>query len=117
MSKELGSTLGDVGVTDEYCVDSSEDIAQIEFLNLCEDDIYKLHFGELSVSYKFYNSHARARGFSVRKSKTRKNSRDEFVYQDFVCFCEGFRDAKYYNLENRIREPKVETRCGCTARI
>ena len=114
MAEDAGSEVGNL---DDYCVDTFEDIARIDMLMLSEDDIYRFHFADLSLAYEFYNWYARMKGFSARKSKTRKNNLDEVVQQTFVCFREGFRHEKYYQRENRIREPKPETRCGCNARI
>ena len=100
---------------DGYCVDSFEDIARIEFWNLGVDQIYRFHFGNLETEFEFYNTYAKVRGFSARKSKTRKNSKGKVVKKIFVCFREGYRPEKYFSRQNRRREPRAVTRCGCNA--
>ena len=102
----------------DFCIDSMEDISKIDFLKLCEDEVNNFDFDDLGLVYEFYNSYAKTRGFSARKSKTRRRETDgEVVQQTFVCFHEGFREAKFFHREHRRRELRAETRCGCSARI
>ncbi|RYR26752.1 hypothetical protein Ahy_B02g061060 isoform K [Arachis hypogaea] len=91
---------------------NSEDLGEQEFQAMFDGNDFS---HEIAVD--FYNHYAKSVGFGARKSKTWKNSKGEYVKQLFVCSREGFRPEKYYNMENRKREPKSETRCGCLARF
>ncbi|RYR46852.1 hypothetical protein Ahy_A07g032699 [Arachis hypogaea] len=61
--------------------------------------------------------YSKSKGFSARKSKTFKNSTGEIYKQKFVCHRQGFRMKKYYTMEKRKKEPRLETRTGCEARM
>ncbi|RYR10175.1 hypothetical protein Ahy_B05g078650 [Arachis hypogaea] len=100
-----------------YRIDDIENIAMVDFLNIGAHEMEYFHFSNLQIAFDFYNHYAKFVSFGARKSKTWKNSKGEYVKQLFVCSCEGFRPEKYYNMENRKREPKSETRCGCLARF
>ena len=95
---------------DEYCVESFEDISRIDFLSLSKDDVYRFHFADVSLAYDFYNRYARMWGFGARKSKSLNNKKGERSQQVSVYFREGFRDKKFYEMENRVREPKPTDR-------
>ena len=105
-----------IGYDDGYQVDSMEDIGRIELWNVGDDEVDRFHFGDLEITFEFYNTFAKVRGFSARKSKTRKNN-GEVVKLNFVCFREGYRLQKFYSMKNKKREPRAETRCGCNASI
>ena len=113
MEEDVGGAA--VGLDQGYSIDLAKDIGLIDFLNLRFDEVDRFHFGDLAIAYEFYNNYAKIRGFSERKSKTRKNNDGEVIKQKFVCFREGFRPDKFCNLENRKKELRVETRCGCFA--
>ncbi|QHO58979.1 Putative protein-RELATED SEQUENCE [Arachis hypogaea] len=68
------------------------------------------------VAFDFYNAFAKSKGFSGRKSKTRKHN-GIINRQNFVCCREGFRRKKADNMHTRKQEPRAETRCGCKAKV
>ncbi|KAL4288012.1 protein FAR1-RELATED SEQUENCE 5-like [Arachis ipaensis] len=91
---------------------NSEDLGKQEFQAMFDGNDFSHQ-----IAFDFYNHYAKSVGFGARKSKTWKNSKGEYVKQLFVCSREGFRPEKYYNIKNRKRKPKSETRCGCLARF
>ncbi|RYQ97518.1 hypothetical protein Ahy_B08g093585 [Arachis hypogaea] len=101
---------------DQYRINSWEDIGKIDFSSLSMKNICQLHFADLGLAFEFYNSYAKKRGFSVRKSRSRivDGKVREKVY---VCSCEGYRLEKWNHMKNRVREPKPETRCGCMSKL
>ena len=114
MREDSGMAFGD---DDPYRVDFLADIGMIEFLNVSGVEVDRFHFGDLEVAFEFYNQFAKLRGFSARKSKTQKNNNLEVVKQIFVCSHQGFRPEELYSMENRKKEPRAETRCGCNTRF
>ncbi|RYR33550.1 hypothetical protein Ahy_A10g048160 [Arachis hypogaea] len=92
-----------------YRIEDIENIAMVDFLNICAHEMEYFHFPNLQIAFDFYNHYVKSVGFGARKR--------EYVKQLFVCSREGFRPEKYYNMKNRKREPKSETRCGCLARF
>ncbi|RYR01350.1 hypothetical protein Ahy_B06g080216 [Arachis hypogaea] len=101
---------------ESYKIDGWEDIGKTEFLNIVDVDIKRYHFSDLGVDFDFYNAFAKSRGFSGRKSKTRKHN-GIINRQNFVCCREGFRQKKADNMHTRKQEPRDETRCGCKAKV
>ncbi|TVU20398.1 hypothetical protein EJB05_36605, partial [Eragrostis curvula] len=68
--------------------------------------------------YQFYNYYAKGKGFGIRKDKVRKRpGTDEVVWRRYLCSCHGYRDDDYFDREDRIREPRKLTRCGCPASL
>ncbi|KAJ1378729.1 Zinc finger, PMZ-type [Sesbania bispinosa] len=67
------------------------------------------------VAFEFYNKYAQKRGFATRKWNTVVNKEGRVSQQTFVCFREGYRLKKHLKNENRKREARAITRCGCFA--
>ncbi|RYR58792.1 hypothetical protein Ahy_A05g024664 isoform A [Arachis hypogaea] len=80
-----------------------------------EDDDFNQQ--EELLAFDFYLKYSKSKDFSARKSKTFKNSIGEIYKQKFVCHRQGFREEKYYTMEKRKKEPRLETRTGCEARM
>ncbi|RYR51591.1 hypothetical protein Ahy_A06g026579 isoform D [Arachis hypogaea] len=80
-----------------------------------EDDDFNQQ--EELLAFDFYMKYSKSKGFSARKSKTFKNSSGEIYRQMFVCHRQGFRMEKYYTMEKRKKEPRLDTRTGCEARM
>ncbi|RYR29051.1 hypothetical protein Ahy_B01g053339 [Arachis hypogaea] len=93
-----------------YAVDSVQDITTLNFSKNFTDEISKYHFSTLQLAFDFYLKYSKSKGFSARKSKTFKNSVGEIYKQKFVCHRQGFREEKYYTMEKRKKEPRLETR-------
>ncbi|KAJ1426982.1 FAR1 DNA-binding domain [Sesbania bispinosa] len=72
-------------------------------------------FLNLEVAYCFYKNYARANGFPVRKGSKLRNSKGEITQQAFLCNKAGFREDRGLRDEDRQREEKPHTRCGCRA--
>ncbi|RYR13607.1 hypothetical protein Ahy_B04g070513 isoform A [Arachis hypogaea] len=94
-----------------------QDITTLNFSKNFADKIGKYHFSTLQLAFDFYLKYSKSKGFSARKSKTFKNSIGEIYKQKFVCHRQGFREEKYYTMEKRKKEPRLETRTGCEVRM
>ncbi|RYQ88235.1 hypothetical protein Ahy_B09g095548 isoform B [Arachis hypogaea] len=101
---------------DQYRIKSWEDIGKIDFSGLSMKNICQLHFVDLGLAFEFYNSYAKTRDFSVRKSRSRIVN-EKVREKAYVCSCEGYRLEKWNHMKNRVREPKPETRCGCMSKL
>jgi hypothetical protein len=67
-------------------------------------------------AYEFYNEYAKAKWFSIRKGKVRRSlDTDEMIWRKLLCSCEGYMDVQYFDRNDREREPRSLTRCGCCA--
>ncbi|XLT40250.1 hypothetical protein HN873_071542 [Arachis hypogaea] len=97
-------------------INSREDIGKIDFSGLSMENICQLHFADLGLAFEFYNSYAKTRGFSVRKSRSRIVD-GKVREKTYVCSCEWYRLEKWNHMKNRVREPKPETRCGCMSKL
>ncbi|RYR66181.1 hypothetical protein Ahy_A03g012147 [Arachis hypogaea] len=111
------SDMSDYIVEAAYAVDSVQDITSLKFSENFAEEIGKYHFSTLQLAFDFYMKYSKSKGFSARKSKTFKNSSCEIYRQMFVCHRQGFRMEKYYTMEKRKKEPRLETRTGCEARM
>ncbi|XP_057734403.1 protein FAR1-RELATED SEQUENCE 5-like [Arachis stenosperma] len=100
-----------------YAVDSVQDITTLKFSENFAEEIGKYHFSTLQLVFDFYLKYSKSKGFSARKSKTFKNSIGEIYKQKFVCHRQGFMEEKYYTMEKRKKEPRLETRTGYEARM
>lgn len=94
-----------------------QDIVSMELRLLGPVDLSICHFVSMDLAYMFYNWYGRMNGFSARKGKILRNSKGEVVQQTFLCHRQGFREKNGITTENRKREPKRETRCGCMAKF
>ncbi|XP_015932246.1 protein FAR1-RELATED SEQUENCE 5-like [Arachis duranensis] len=76
---------------------------------------------EAAGAYDYYNKYSRIKGFSIRRSKvgrrTKQGAEGEIIWQIFVCSREGERDGKHMQREDRKMDSRPITRCGCEARI
>ncbi|XP_025640608.1 protein FAR1-RELATED SEQUENCE 5-like [Arachis hypogaea] len=101
---------------DQYRINSWKDIGKIDFSSLSMENICQLHFVDLILAFKFYNSYAKTRGFSVRKSRSRIVD-GKVREKAYVCSREGYRLEKWNHMKNRVRELKPETKCGCMSKL
>ncbi|KAL4315573.1 protein FAR1-RELATED SEQUENCE 5-like [Arachis ipaensis] len=67
-------------------------------------------------AYAAYKQFARLRGFGVRKGDVARVD-GVLVQREFFCHREGTRHAKHYDRPDRVREEKLESRTGCTAKL
>jgi zinc finger SWIM domain-containing protein 3 len=82
------------------------------------DAIVRKMFGNEEEGFQFYNSYAKEKGFSVRRSYCEwDNGHNEMTLQKFVCSCEGFCEEKELKRENRKRKAWNITRVGCRAKL
>ncbi|KAL4381394.1 hypothetical protein AHAS_Ahas04G0129100 [Arachis hypogaea] len=65
----------------------------------------------------FYEQYSRAKGFAMRQGKKMKNRKGEIVRYTYLCNREGLRHRKWLQMQDRKREHKVVTRCGCQAEM
>ncbi|KAJ1404245.1 Zinc finger, SWIM-type [Sesbania bispinosa] len=106
---------GGDGSGDKYRIDGGEDIRKVDMIRLSEDEFKLYHFTSRLVAFQFYNKYAQKRGFAARGWNTVVNKEGGVSQQTFVCFREGYRLKKHLNKENRKREARPLTRCGCFA--
>lgn len=75
-----------------------------------------MRFGSENEGFRFYNMHAKEKGFSVRKNFARRDPVTAAVTnRQYTCSREGYRRDAYMTVSNRTREPRALTRCGCNA--
>ena len=81
--------------------------------------IMDMTFMTHDAAYDFYNSYARANGFSIRKNKVRYTKTEAHLmrYRKFVCSRQGKRDSKLLTEEGHNRRLRAETRCFCKAHL
>ncbi|RYQ91193.1 hypothetical protein Ahy_B09g097090 isoform B [Arachis hypogaea] len=108
----MSGIFTDTEMNEQYQED--DDINQQEEL-VCDQDM--MDEQNEFLAFDFYLKYLKSKGFSARKSKTFKNSIGEIYKQKFVCHRQGFREEKYYTMEKRKKEPRLETRTGCEARM
>ena len=81
--------------------------------------IMDMTFMTQDAAYDFYNSYAKANGFSIRKNKVRysKTESHHMRYRRFVCSRQGKRDSKLLTEEGHSRRLRAETRCFSKAHL
>nr|XP_027093639.1 protein FAR1-RELATED SEQUENCE 5-like [Coffea arabica] len=79
------------------------------------DDVMKLTFDTEEEAGEFYNLYAKLSGFGIRKSNAKRDEDGISRFRKWVCCCEGYRNEKWFNYEDRKREAKAITRTGCGA--
>ena len=81
-------------------------------------EIVSKTFASEDDGFKFYNSYALEKGFSVRKSYVEwDESNQEIILRKLVCSREGSREEKHMKREDRKRRPRNLTRVGCQAKL
>ncbi|XP_057426478.1 protein FAR1-RELATED SEQUENCE 5-like [Lotus japonicus] len=104
--------------TDSIPIDCVGDICSIDLKTFLPQQISVYDFVNLDVAYLFYVHYGRANGFCVRKYNVIKSLKTgDILQQDFVCNRNGRREVRGLLVEQRKREPKRETRCGCKAKF
>ncbi|XP_050244117.1 protein FAR1-RELATED SEQUENCE 5-like [Quercus robur] len=75
-----------------------------------------MEFEADEIAYDFYNKYGRKTGFSIRKEYVNKCKKTGVVTsRRFVCAKEGVRGKD--KRDQNVKNPRVETRCGCEARL
>ncbi|KAJ1424198.1 Zinc finger, PMZ-type [Sesbania bispinosa] len=92
-------------------INDLEDMKKIDMKTISCEEITKCDFAELELGYVFYCKYAIKKGFAVRKGKVVKNTTGEIVQRTLFCNREGKRQRN----NQKKREPRPETRCGCHA--
>ncbi|KAJ1400731.1 Zinc finger, PMZ-type [Sesbania bispinosa] len=100
---------------DKYRIDGGDEIRKVDMIRISVDEFKLYHFISRSVAFEFYNKYGLKRGFAARKWNTVVNKEGRVTQQTFVCFREGYRLKKHLKKENRKREARAITRCGCSA--
>ncbi|KAF7112926.1 hypothetical protein RHSIM_RhsimUnG0178400 [Rhododendron simsii] len=101
----------------DICDDSSNDDENDEkrLDELTEEEVYQMTFDMHEDGETFYNAYAKVNGFSIRNYNMHKDNAGIVKSRKWVCSKEGYRDTKYLEREDRIREPQALTRVGCPA--
>ncbi|RYQ88534.1 hypothetical protein Ahy_B09g095663 isoform A [Arachis hypogaea] len=123
-AEAMDSSAADADIDAEAGVRIVEGIGSfgaIEFSSLTAKDVLTTEFTSLQAAYDYYNEFGRIKGFSVRRSKvgrrTKQGAESEIIWQIFMCSREGERDGKHMQRKDRKKDPRPITRCGCEARI
>ncbi|XP_028084864.1 protein FAR1-RELATED SEQUENCE 5-like [Camellia sinensis] len=83
-----------------------------------ERAILEQKFDSVEDGETFYNAYAKAKGFSIRKSRFNTNKEGKVVSRLWLCSREGQRIPKYLNrVAEKSRAPKALTRVGCKAQF
>ncbi|KAJ1385078.1 FAR1 DNA-binding domain [Sesbania bispinosa] len=103
---------GDEGCGEIIAISCEDDILNMGDLSLFSlVQIVKYEFASIDVGYKFYMKYAEANGFGIRKGRGLRKRRTLEKYQkEFMCCREGFREDRGLKMEERVREPRPETR-------
>ncbi|XP_028116874.1 protein FAR1-RELATED SEQUENCE 5-like [Camellia sinensis] len=79
-----------------------------------ERAILEQKFDSVEDGEDFYNAYAKAKGFSIRKSRFNTNKEGKVVSRLWLCSREGQRLPKYLDcVAEKSRAPKALTRVGC----
>ncbi|XP_057734541.1 protein FAR1-RELATED SEQUENCE 5-like [Arachis stenosperma] len=123
-AEAMDSSAADADIDAEAAVrivDGIGSFGTIEFSSLTAKDVLTTEFTSLQAAYDYYNKFGRMKGFSVRKSKvgrrTKQWAEGEIIWQVFVCSREGERGGKHMHREDRKKDPRPITRCRCEAWI
>nr|XP_027075833.1 protein FAR1-RELATED SEQUENCE 5-like [Coffea arabica] len=76
------------------------------------DDVMKLTFDTEEEAGEFYNLYAKLSGFKIRKSNGKRDADGISKFRKWVCYCEGYRDEKWFKYEDWKKEAKPITRTG-----
>ncbi|XP_028056985.1 protein FAR1-RELATED SEQUENCE 5-like [Camellia sinensis] len=83
-----------------------------------ERAILEQKFDSVEHGEAFYNAYAKAKGFSIRKSKFNTNKEGKVVSRLWLCSMEGHRLPKYLDrVAEKSKAPKALTRVGCKAQF
>ncbi|QHO57902.1 Protein FAR1-RELATED SEQUENCE [Arachis hypogaea] len=120
----MDSSIADADIDAEAAVrivDGIGSFGAMEFSSLTAKNVLTTEFTSLQAAYDYYNEYGRIKGFSVRRSKvgrrTKQGAEGKIIWQIFLCLREGERDGKHMQREDRKMDPRPITRCGCEAWI
>ncbi|MED6115361.1 hypothetical protein PIB30_089700 [Stylosanthes scabra] len=74
---------------DAYVVDSTQDIAILDFSIMSVEKIHRYHFGCLQTAFDFYLKYSKFKGFSARKSNFLGTGRVRFTDKSFYVIGKG----------------------------
>ncbi|XP_015965448.1 protein FAR1-RELATED SEQUENCE 5-like [Arachis duranensis] len=114
----MDSSVADADIDAEAAVrivDGIGSFGAIEFSSLTAKDVLTTEFTSLQAAYDYYNEFGCMKGFSVKRSKvgrrTKQGAEGKIIWQIFVCSREGERDGKHMHREDRKKDPRPITRC------
>ncbi|KAJ1426956.1 Zinc finger, PMZ-type [Sesbania bispinosa] len=111
-----GENNEDADEVSKTSIDGLEDIEAIDLQKFSPHQITNFDFCSVDVAYQFYFWYAWANGFASRRGKVISSKKTGMVLQqNFFCNREGIRLEDGVPLEEKQREPKAVTRCGCRA--
>jgi hypothetical protein len=102
---------------EEIVIDDLDDILKIDMKNIVRFDVSRYYFSNLKAAYQFYTTYSKIYGFSVRKSNVVKSNKGGLLRQTFICSSAGYKENKGLNVDNRKRQERRATRCGCEAKF
>ncbi|RVW62431.1 hypothetical protein CK203_064197 [Vitis vinifera] len=80
-------------------------------------EVCKMQFACIDEAETFYNMLAKLTGFSIRKDDLKRDKNGDIISRKWVCSKEGHRATKFFENDNRQREPRSLTRVGCEAAV
>ncbi|KAJ1377554.1 FAR1 DNA-binding domain [Sesbania bispinosa] len=121
VSKNMNDSGGDGNEYDDekILIDCEDDVLNIGDLSLFSPhEIEKYEFANIEVAFNFYYEYGKANGFGIRRGRTLRSRKTLEEYQkEFMCCIAGVREDHGLKMEDRVREPRVETRFECKARF
>ncbi|XP_071919015.1 protein FAR1-RELATED SEQUENCE 5-like [Coffea arabica] len=94
---------------------SSEKIEKNYPVDDMDEEVMNMVFDSEEDAYEFYNLYGKLTGFGIKKADVKISQDGTVRYRKFACSREGKRHERYYNVAQRIRQPRPETRTGCLA--
>ncbi|XP_059597995.1 protein FAR1-RELATED SEQUENCE 5 [Vitis vinifera] len=79
------------------------------------EEVCKMQFACIDEAETFYNMLAKLTGFSIRKNDLKRDKNGDIISRKWVCSKEGHRATKFFENDNRQREPRSLTRVECEA--
>ncbi|CAL1403019.1 unnamed protein product [Linum trigynum] len=114
-SDDTDNTDDEVVGDDNETEGAEEEFMDDEEATEYEQQIPSMEFQTLEDAEKFYDSYAKAKGFSVRRRDLRRNRRGVAIGRTMVCSREGTRDKMHIDKEGRTRQHRKMTRHYCKA--
>ncbi|XP_028091191.1 protein FAR1-RELATED SEQUENCE 5-like [Camellia sinensis] len=95
-----------------------DDVHRNDMVGDVEHAILEQKFDSVEDGEAFYNAYAKAKGFSIQKSRFNTNKEGKVVSRLWLCSREGQRLPKYLDrVAEKSKAPKAITRVGCKAQF
>ncbi|XLR61756.1 protein FAR1-RELATED SEQUENCE 5-like [Arachis duranensis] len=96
----------------------SEEVCGVKRIeNLMVEDIWNLEFRTEDEACQFYNAYSCWHEFVMRKDDVVRDNQGRIISRQLVCNKEGWRNMRYFDLDDRSKEARSLTRTKCPARL